>query len=112
MSNAEVLTAIKQYGADDTQTTNKKKIAKKPILGPAAENPLEETPDSSEANNRVNLAGYPNIYGPDVPLVPGVKSVNEDADKEPEYNVDLQKLFPSAGGPPQPFLTDFSAFQR
>ncbi len=112
MSNAEVLTAIKQYGVDDTQPTNKKKIAKKPILGPAAENPVEETPDASEVNNRVNLAGYPKIYGPDVPLVPGVKSVSEDENKEPEYNIDLQKLFPNAGGAPQPYLTDFSPFQR
>ena len=114
MSNADVLTAIKQYGVDDSQKTNKKKVAKKPILGPIAENPVEQedTSDSTQANNKINLAAYPHIYGPDVPLVPGVKSVSEDADKEPEYNVDLQKLFPSAGGPPQPFLTDFSKFQH
>jgi len=32
-------------------------------------------------------------------------------DETYDYNPDLQKAFPTSG-PPQPFLTDFSKFQR
>jgi len=60
---------------------------------------------------------YPDIYGPDVELVPGTKprsnkhKSDDTSDPSYDFNPDLQKAFPTSG-PPQPFLNDFSGFQR
>ncbi len=112
MSNADVLAALKEYGVDDEPPQKKGNMAKNPILGPSAENP--ETDESLIQNNRLTLSKYPKIYGPDKPLVPGVKpvKVSDDDDSETDYNIYLQGMFPGADGPPQPFLTDFSKFHN
>lgn len=114
MSNNDVLTALKQYGVDtedNTKGEKKKKTPSEPIYGPKSELSDEPQPDLSNSKN--SKAIYPNIYGPDVPLVPGKKVQTEDGGVEGnDYNIDLAKAFPRADGAPQPFLTDFSSFQR
>lgn len=111
MSNSDVLTALKQYGVDTNDNKSKKKQPTELIYGPKSEIPTEPSPDLSSKTNA--KAVYPNIYGPDVPLVPGKKSQSQDGEGEGnDYNIDLAKAFPRADGPPQPFLTDFSSFQR
>ena len=63
------------------------------------------------------MGAYPDIYGPDVPMTPnakhsGGKETSDDVTNDSyDYNMDLQKAFPTSG-PPEPFLTDFSKFQH
>ena len=108
MTNEDVMTAMKQFGVEDTPK-NKGTIPKAPILGPEADKPVEPEP---EENGKTSKSGtYPEIYAPDIPLLPGQRSKEID-DNKMDYNIDLAKLFPTAGGPPQPYLNDFSPFQR
>lgn len=110
MTNSDVLTALKQYGVDTEEKPDKKK--KNPselIYGPKGV--MSDEPEPNLSSSKDPKAVYPNIYGPDVPLVPG-KKVQTEGDDNYDYNVDLAKSFPRADGPPQPFLTNFSSFQR
>ena len=110
MSNADVLTALKQYGVDTEENSDTaNKTPSELIYGPKGIMSDEPEPDLSASTD--SKAIYPEIYGPDVPLVPG-KKVQTEGDDEYDYNVDLGKAFPKADGPPKPFLTDFSSFQR
>jgi hypothetical protein len=111
MSNSDVLTALKQYGVDtnDNKTSNSNKADL--IYGPKGVLSDEPAPNLDEKSNAKAI--YPNIYGPDVPLVPGKKVETQDGEgNDYDYNIDLAKAFPKADGPPQPFLTNFSSFQR
>ena len=111
MSNSDVLTALKQYGVDTND--NKKKQDKKTesIYGPKGIMSEEPEPNLSAKGNPKAI--YPQIYGPDIPLVPGKKVQTQDGEDDGnDYNIDLAKAFPRADGPPQPFLTDFASFQR
>jgi hypothetical protein len=114
MSNADVLTALKQYGVDtneDKKTEDKKKTPSELIYGPKGVLSDEPSPNLDEKTD--SKAIYPNIYGPDIPLVPGKKVQTQDGNGDSnDYNIDLAKAFPRADGPPQPFLTNFSSFQR
>ena len=112
MTNSDVLTALKQYGVDteENKKDTKNKIPSESIYGPKGIMSEEPEPNLSLDSN--SKAIYPHIYGPDVPLVPGKKVETQDGDSGNDYNIDLAKAFPRADGPPQPFLTDFSSFQR
>jgi hypothetical protein len=110
MSNADVLMALKQYGVDtEEKPDTKNKTPSDLIYGPKGVMSDEPEPNLSEKTNAKAI--YPNIYGPDIPLVPG-KKVQTEGDDDYDYNLDLEKAFPKADGPPQPFLTNFSSFQR
>lgn len=110
MSNSDVLTALKQYGVDTEENKKEKKTSpSESIYGPKAI--MSEEPEPNISSKVDSKAVYPHIYGPDVPLVPGKKVETQDGE-ENDYNIDLQKAFPKADGPPQPFLTNFSSFQR
>lgn len=116
MSNKDVLAALREYGVDsndNTQSKTKKKNPSELVYGPKGviSNEPEPNLSSPEDGNAV----YPHIYGPDIPLVPGKKVQTQDSSEEGgdyDYNVDLGRAFPKADGPPQPFLTNFSSFQR
>lgn len=112
MTNSDVLTALKQYGVepDEPKKDTKQKTPSQSIYGPKAI--MSEEPEPNLSSKTDSKAVYPNIYGPDIPLVPGKKVKTEEDGSDYDYNIDLAKAFPRADGPPQPFLTNFSSFQR
>jgi hypothetical protein len=117
MSNEDVITTLKTYGVDTNDNEKSKKKKNGPpsesIYGPKST--ISKDPQPNLTDSSKNKGEYPHIYGPDVPLVPGKKVQTQDGgtdDSEYDYNIDLAKAFPRAEGPPQPFLTNFSSFQR
>lgn len=113
MTNSDVLAALKEYGVDPEEPKKKgeKKIPTESIYGPKAI--MSDEPEPNLSQKIDSKATYPHIYGPDVPLVPGKKVETKDGQgSDYDYNIDLAKAFPRADGPPQPFLTNFSSFQR
>jgi hypothetical protein len=117
MTNKDVSSMMQHYGDRDKKQKSTDTPASAPIFGPTAPKPVSPGPGSGGRGRRRGTGDYPNIYGPDVPMVPGMKphSRKHESDNVEDdtydYNPDLQKAFPTSG-PPQPFLTDFSKFQR
>jgi hypothetical protein len=119
MTNADLLSTLKTFGDKGTKKPAKdaSQSDSMPIMGPRAEiDPADKK--KKEASKGTNLSGtYPDIYGPDVPKIPGTKQTagktisGEPNDETYEFNPDLKNAFP-VEGPPQPFLTDFSKFQH
>jgi hypothetical protein len=118
MTNKDLMSALQKYGTND-KTKDKKKTdapTQAPIYGPKVA-PVEHPAPTKPSSKTDSTSTYPDIYGPDVVAVPGekIKSAKHESDKVEDetydYNPDLQKAFPTSG-PPQPFLTDFSKFQR
>ena len=117
MTNKDVQTQLKKHeGATDRPSTHDTaSVSEYPIYGPTATKP-EPSPSPGSGKSNTDTRPYPDIYGPDVQLVPGMKPrsnkhhSDDTSDPTYEFNPDLQKAFPTEG-PPQPFLTDFSRFQ-
>jgi hypothetical protein len=118
MTNKDVQTALKKHaGATDKPSTyDTASVSEYPIYGPTASKPEPSPSPGPGGNGKNDTRMYPDIYGPDVELVPGMKpksnkqSSDDTSDPTYEFNPDLQKAFPTSG-PPQPFLTNFSKFQ-
>lgn len=117
MTNEDVSSMMQHYG-DRTHKRKGDAPPSAPIFGPTAPKPVDPSRGGKGRGGKPRRGGdYPNIYGPDVPMVPGMKphSRKHESDNVEDdtydYNPDLQKAFPTSG-PPQPFLTDFSKFQR
>lgn len=118
MTNADVQSALQKYGGvNDTESSYKPVgVSDYPIYGPKAKPPEPSTGPSKGSAEKNDSRIYPDIYGPDVELVPGTKprggkhKSDDTSDSAYEFNPDLQKAFPTSG-PPQPFLTNFSKFQ-
>ena len=118
MTNSDLMSTLKTFGE---QTSSKKKNRSEeneiPIYGPEASAPVEPTPASTSKNSQGDSSLYPQIYGPDVVSTPGKKPKNgkhesdNTEDSNYDFNPDLKHAFPT-DGPPQPFLGDFSKFQR
>lgn len=108
MTNKDVLTALKGFGVEDNLEKTSQKSA--PIYGPKTEEVVEPEPDPNEEDGDDSTRKYPDIFGPDVVASPGSKNIKQSEDGDNDYNIDLQKAFPT-NGPPQPFLTNFSKFQ-
>ncbi len=122
MTNDDVMKALQKYGtADEPKKKKDSNIeSKQTIYGPHAKQPPAEpspTSHSGSKDRNQHTGSYPQIYGPDIPMIPGKrpsrpKHESDKTDEETfDYNPDLQKAFPQEG-PPQPFLTDFAPFQR
>jgi len=125
MTNKDLVAALKTYGVDDSgQIKPKDPPENQEIYGPGLKEsekpppkPLSEEDEAKKKNAR---SAYPHIYGPEYQGAPGQsfeppgleKSEKPYSEAEPHYfNPDFQKAFP-VEGPPQPFLTDFSKFQK
>ena len=116
MTNADLMSTLRTFGekAPLKAVTKPNEIS---IYGPEASAPAEPTPAPPSANPHGDSSLYPQIYGPDVVLTPGKKQKNgkhesdNTEDSNYEFNPDLQHAFPTSGAP-QPFLGDFSKFQR
>lgn len=120
MTNKDLMSALQKYGSEDHKKKKKSESAsldEAPIYGPKVE-PVKEDPSPTKPSGGKNGSSvYPDIYGPDVVASPGekIKHAKHESDKVEDdtydYNPDLQNAFPTSG-PPQPFLTDFSKFQK
>ena len=111
MTNDDLISTLKTFG--DKGTKPKKKdpstTNEMPLMGPKAPEIDPADKKKSSGSGGTNTSGvYPEIYGPDIPKIPGT---NQVADEAYEFNPDLKNAFP-VEGPPQPFLTDFSKFQH
>ena len=119
MTNKDLLSTLKTFGDKGTKPSKKKQSSETdglPILGPKAPeiDPADRKPSGSGGTDTSGV--YPDIYGPDIPKIPGSKSTkthisDDTSDDIYQFNPDLQNAFP-VEGPPQPFLTDFSKFQH
>lgn len=122
MTNKDMMSLMSTFGQKDERAPKKKD--KEPheiaIYGPKAPKPVEPPPSKTKGKNGTSdsaMSAYPDIYGPDVPMKPNAKHLSgketsDDVSNESyDFNVDLQKAFPTSG-PPEPFLTDFSKFQH
>jgi hypothetical protein len=120
MTTKDLMSTLQTYGTDDKKKQSKSsdKPAEAPIYGPKTTAvPDEPTPTTADKKLNSDSNVYPDIYGPEVVASPGekVKSAKHESDTVEDdtydYNPDLQKAFPTSG-PPQPFLADFSRFQK
>ena len=118
MTNKDLMSTLQTYGTSDKKKSATGKPAEAPIYGPKISPiPNEPTPTKQSSTKTSDTSVYPDIYGPEVVASPGekVKSAKHESDNVEDdtydYNPDLQKAFPTSG-PPQPFLADFSRFQK
>jgi hypothetical protein len=120
MTNSDLISTLKTFGDKGTkkQKNDPSKKDTIPIMGPKASEIDPADKKKKEASKGTNLSGaYPDIYGPDIPKMPGTKQTagksvsDEPNDETYEFNPDLKNAFPVEGAP-QPFLTDFSKFQH
>ena len=118
MTNKDLVDTLQKYGSKDESSKKKaEKPAEAPIYGPKAEAPEQPSPTKPSSKSNGDGSVYPDIYGPDVVASPGekIKSSKHESDnvndETYDYNPDLKNAFPTSG-PPQPFLTDFSKFQK
>ncbi len=118
MTNKDLMSALQKYGSTEKKQQKKDAPTEAPIYGPKTAPPPEEpVPTKSSTKSSSDSSVYPDIYGPDVVSAPGekVKSAKHESDNVEDdtydYNPDLQNAFPTSG-PPQPFLADFSRFQK
>ena len=120
MTNSDLISTLKTFGDKGSKKPSKdaSQSESMPIMGPKVE-PIDPADKKrKEASKGTNTsATYPDIYGPDVPKIPGTSKtvgmhVSDDtSDETYQFNPDLKNAFP-VEGPPQPFLTDFSKFQQ
>lgn len=117
MTNKDLISALQTHGTQDTEKKKTDTPTQAPIYGPKADK-APPAPTKTDGNGKTGGSGvYPEIYGPEYQGVPGMKqakpthSSDDTSDDTYDYNPDLQKAFPTSG-PPQPFLTDFSRFQK
>jgi len=118
MTNKDLVSALQMHGTPDAKKKKKDEPSELEIYGPKAEKVVPSTTRGKTGEDS-SSGTYPDIYGPDIPLVPGTKTkpmpgkhASDHVDDETyDFNPDLQKAFPTEG-PPQPFLTDFSKFQH
>ena len=117
MTNKDLVSALQTHGTKGTEKSTKDTPTQAPIYGPKAS---EVPPAATKTDGKGKNGGsgvYPEIYGPEYQGVPGMKqaspkhSSDDTSDDTYDYNPDLQKAFPTSG-PPQPFLADFSRFQK
>lgn len=116
MTNKDLVSALQSYGTQEPDKKKEDTPTQAPIYGPKADK--APMPTKTDGNGKNGGSGvYPEIYGPEYQGVPGMKQTSskhssDDTSHETyDYNPDLQKAFPTEG-PPQPFLTDFSGFQK
>ena len=119
MTNKDLLTTLGKFSKQAKSSS--KDTYQEELYGPKAPQLQEPSPipASGKSSNDSNV--YPDIYGPEITPVPGMKKQKSkpgihisDAveDETYEFNPDFRKAFPVEEDEPQPFLTDFSKFQH
>jgi hypothetical protein len=125
MTNQDVISIMQTYGSKEetssSPTKRHPKIPEQPIAGPKSGGMGPAPSIDPSHRGRHGYGVYPQIYGPDESMEPGTNgkvcstSGKHESDNVEDctydYNPDLLMAFPTSG-PPQPFLTDFSGFQK
>lgn len=122
MTNKDLMNTLNEFEKDGTPPTKKNS---EEVYGPKTVKGKSVLHDYETINSDTNeVSAYPDIYGPEITPVPGKssekynefgKQVSDFVDpNEPTYqfNPDFKKAFPHDKNEPQPFLSDFSKFQR
>jgi hypothetical protein len=123
MTNKDLLATLNRFETQGKKSkSSSKDTYQEEIYGPKAPEPEEPVPASSSGGKSANDTNvYPDIYGPEITPVPGMKKSKKNAgshtsdavdDDTYEFNPDFRKAFPVDDDEPQPFLTDFSKFQH
>jgi len=121
MTNKDLLATLDKFGKTGTKSKSSADTYQEEIYGPKVPKTEEPAPASSGGKSTDGSNVYPDIYGPEITPVPGMKkskskkgSHTSDAveDDSYEFNPDFRKAFPVEEDEPQPFLTDFSKFQH
>jgi hypothetical protein len=123
MTNNDLINTLNQFGKDGTPQSKSKNTEQlygpKTIKSKHDDHEYEKINSDSNGNNI-----YPDIYGPEITPIPGKnsekhnqygKQVSDFVDHNEstyQFNPDFKKAFPHDKNEPQPFLTDFSKFQR
>jgi hypothetical protein len=124
MTNKDLLKTLSQFGEKSKKVSNNP--SEEPIYGPktvkADPKPTPADPNSDDGTNV-----YPDIYGPEITPIPGKKSNKKSVtkfqgagvqasdnteDDSYTFNPDFANSFATDENEPQPFLTDFSKFQK
>lgn len=126
MTNKDLINTLNEFEKDGTSPTKKNS---EEVYGPKTVKGKSVLHDYETINSDTNeVSAYPDIYGPEITPVPGKgkevhsekynefgKQVSDFVDpNEPiyQFNPDFKKAFPHDKNEPQPFLSDFSKFQR
>jgi hypothetical protein len=122
MTNKDLINTLNEFEKDGTPPTKKNS---EEVYGPKTVKGKSVLHDYETITSDTNeVSAYPDIYGPEITPVPGKssekynelgKQVSDFVDpNEPTYqfNPDFKKAFPHDKNEPQPFLSDFSKFQR
>lgn len=131
MTNEKLIAGLQKQSGVGSGAPTGGSAGSLPLYGPSAINPPVPTPSSSGSGSGSGKtsASYPDIYGPNVPSVPGRAGAGAGAgvgnqvsglDSHQEgtdsstfvYNPNLRKAFPTADGEPKPFLTDLHKIQH
>jgi hypothetical protein len=131
MTNKDLLATLNRFGTQGTKSkSSSKDTYQEEIYGPKAPKSEEPVPASSSGGTSANDTNvYPDIYGPEITPVPGMKKSKTKSNSKSntnagshtsdvveddtyEFNPDFRKAFPVDDDEPQPFLTDFSKFQH
>ena len=133
MTNKDLMATLDKFGKQGTNSSKKKTsstdLYEEELYGPKAPKLEQPAPASSSGGTPANdTNAYPDIYGPEITPVPGMKKTNSKSkakskagihasdevtdDDTYEFNPDFRKAFPMEEDGPQPFLTDFSKFQH
>jgi len=120
MTNKDLLETLSKFGK--TENKSKGKTSEEPIYGPKTTKAVEPKPTPAKPDSADGTNVYPDIYGPEITPVPGKKSkktqptgihASDDHDDETyAFNPDFANSFANDENEPQPFLTDFSKFQK
>jgi len=125
MTNKDLLATLDKFGKTGTKPKSSTDTYQEELYGPKAPKVEEPVPASSGGTSTDGTNVYPDIYGPEVTPIPGMKKSKSNTkskqgthtsdaveDDTYEFNPDFRKAFPVEEDEPQPFLTDFSKFQH
>lgn len=125
MTNKDLLETLGKFG----QTAKTNKPSEEPIYGPKTTK-VEPAPTPAKPGSDDGTNVYPDIYGPEITPIPGkkhkkaskghspssaqpgVQASDNNDDETYAFNPDFANSFANDENEPQPFLTDFSKFQK
>jgi hypothetical protein len=115
MTNSDVQKHLDHHSKSksSSKSGSKEPLQKEEIMGPTTPDKGSSHPDPDSGNPnskpKVPKTGvYPDIYGPEVLLVPGHKDQHQDSHNPEPYDFVPAAEFPAGPNAPSPFLTDFS----
>ena len=120
MTNKDLVDTLSKFGKNGKPPKNNP--SEEPIYGPKTTK-VEPKPTPADPASDDGTNVYPDIYGPEItpipgkkthkkPSKPGVQASDDNDDETYAFNPDFANSFATDENEPQPFLTDFSKFQK